>query len=130
MQLRRKSRRTWTDISCISLCNFKQMKSKKGLNRKVLSIDCEEISGMEASIYSEISAEGLRFLKYDIMIGREGLTNISGDTYANMPPVSKTELQALGNSLGRGNACHVQDGIYKPLGVRVAIKVFERECRL
>jgi len=78
---------------------------------------------MEASVYSEISADGLRFLKYDIMIGRAGLTNISGDTYANMPPVSKTEIQALGNLLGKGNACHVQDGIYKPLGVRVAIKV-------
>jgi hypothetical protein len=96
---------------------------KKGLTKKPLSIDCDEISGMEASVYSEISADGLRFLKEDIMIGRQGLTNISGDTYANMPPVSKTELQALGNVLGKGNACHVQDGIYKPLGVRVAIKV-------
>lgn len=56
----------------------------------MLSIDCDEISGMEASVYSEISADGLRFLKYDIMIGREGLTNISGDTYANMPVVSKS----------------------------------------
>lgn len=78
---------------------------------------------MEASVFSEINQDGLRFLKYDIMIGRGGLTNISGDTYANMPPVSKNELQPLGNILGRGNACQVSDGLYKPLGVKVAIKV-------
>jgi hypothetical protein len=36
------------------------MKSKKKLN---LKIDCEEISEMEKSIFSEIGSDGLRFLR-------------------------------------------------------------------
>lgn len=99
------------------------MKTKKGLNKKPLSINCDEISEMEASVYSEFTAEGVRFLKYDIVISKEGLTNFSGDTYANLPPMSKSDLITTGNILGRGAACLVHDGIYKPLGIRVAIKV-------
>jgi hypothetical protein len=41
------------------------MGPKKKLN---LQIDCEEISEMEKSIYSEIGNDGLRFLKQDIQI--------------------------------------------------------------
>ncbi len=62
------------------------MKGKKKMN---LSIETNEISDMEKSIYSEIGSDGLRFLKYDIHVGPKGLTTISGDEINVLLPTSK-----------------------------------------
>ena len=40
---------------------------------------------MEASFYSEITSDGLKFLKEDIMITKDGLTNLNGESYASIP---------------------------------------------
>ncbi len=49
------------------------LKKKKNLN-----IECEE--NLANSVYSEIGKDGLRFIKDDIKVGKEGLSKISGES--------------------------------------------------
>lgn len=94
-----------------------------GGKRKVnLQIDCEEVSEMEKSIFSEIGSDGLRFLRQDILISTEGIMKISGEPLPWLLPTSKERVSSEGE-LGRGSACVVERGVYLPLGVPVAIKV-------
>jgi hypothetical protein len=81
------------------------MGPKKKLN---LQIDCEEISDMERSIYSEIGNDGLRFLKHDIIITADGLANVSGNVISCLLPTTKHNLSASEVILGKGAACYVQ----------------------
>jgi hypothetical protein len=51
---------------------------KGGFKKKFdLKVECEEDSNLASSIYSEIGPDGLRFLKYDIKVGKQGLTQES-----------------------------------------------------
>ena len=59
---------------------------KKKMN---LSIDCEEVSEMEASMFSEIGKDGLRFLREDIHVGPEGMTTSSGDHISSLLKINK-----------------------------------------
>jgi hypothetical protein len=95
------------------------MGGKRKLN---LQIECEDISEMEKSIFSEIGNDGLRFLKSGVHIGPQGLASITGHLIPALLPTSKGTLQ-VGERLGRGAACVVERGIYAPLGIPVAIKV-------
>jgi hypothetical protein len=52
---------------------------KKKFQRKALSLDCEEENVLANSIYSEIGPDGLKFLKDNIRVSKEGLMKISGD---------------------------------------------------
>lgn len=81
------------------------MKAKKKMN---LQIDCEEISEMEKSIFSEIDAQGLRFLKQDIIISPEGIMHVNGDHISSLLHTNKDTLIASPAVLGRGTACIVQ----------------------
>jgi hypothetical protein len=65
----------------------------------------------------------LRFLKQDIQITAEGLTDISGNVISSLFPMNKDNLFTSEVILGKGAACCVQEGIYKPFGIKVAVKV-------
>lgn len=78
---------------------------KKKIN---LSIDCEEVYEMEASIYSEIGKDGLRFLREDIHVGPEGITTISGDHISSLLKINRDSLSVVNKVLGRGASCVVQ----------------------
>lgn len=65
----------------------------------------------------------MRFLKQDIQITSEGLTDISGNIISSLLPTTKSTLLSSDIILGKGAACCVQEGMYKPLGIKVAIKV-------
>lgn len=94
-----------------------------GGKRKInLQINCEEVSEMEKSVFSEIGSDGLRFLRQDLHIGPEGIMKISGELIPSLLPTSKDKM-AFGGLLGRGSACVVEQGVYCPLEIPVAIKV-------
>ena len=77
---------------------------------------------MEKSIFSEIGSVGLRFLRQDLHIGPEGIMKINGELIPALLPTSKEKLE-FGEVLGRGSACVVEQGVYSPLNIPVAIKV-------
>lgn len=78
-----------------------------GGKRKInLQIECEEITEMEKSIFSEIGSDGLRFIRQDLHIGPEGLMKISGELIPALLPTSRESL-IVGEELGRGAACVV-----------------------
>jgi hypothetical protein len=82
------------------------MKGKKKFN---LQIDCEEISEMEKSIFSEIGNDGLRFLKQDLHISPEGLMTISGNHISALLSTTKNNLVTVNETiLGKGAACVVK----------------------
>jgi hypothetical protein len=62
-------------------------------------------------------------LKQDIQITSEGLMDISGKLINSLFPTNKSNLQISDIILGKGAACHVQEGTYRPLNAKVAIKV-------
>lgn len=65
-------------------------------------------------------SKGLKFLKDDLQIGKEGLTSIaSGEIFAELLP----EDIEFHDVIGRGAAGYVQRAIYKPKGISLAIKV-------
>lgn len=97
-----------------------------------LSIDCEEVYEMESSIFSEIGRDGLRFLREDIHVGREGITTVSGDHISSLLKVNKDTLTLASKFLGRGASCVVQEAVYVPENISVAIKtinVYDRDKR-
>ncbi len=99
-----------------------------GAKRKMnLQIDCEEVTEMEKSVFSEIGSDGLRFLRQDLHIGPEGVMKISGELIPALLPTSKDKL-AIGGELGRGSACVVERGVYSPLDIPVAVKVLHARC--
>ena len=87
-----------------------------------LQIQCEGLSEMEKSIFSQIGADGLRFIKEGIHIGPEGIATITGDLIPTLLPTTKSTL-SVGKYLGKGAACVVESGFYAPLNIPVAIKV-------
>ena len=93
------------------------MKFSKNLE---ISIESEDLN---MSVFSEIGANGLRFLQYDLLISKQGLTSFNGDYYGSLGKVTSDMLETTGRTLGRGATCYVQAGVYKPLGIPVAIKV-------
>ena len=97
------------------------MKHKRKMN---LQIDCEEVTEMEKSIFSEIGNDGLRFLRHGLHIGPEGTMTITGEVIPALLPTSKGTLEVR-DELGRGAACVVERGVYQPLDIQVAIKVSE-----
>jgi hypothetical protein len=52
---------------------------KKGFLKKNLSLDCED-DPLAGSIYSEIGPDGLKFLKDNIRVSKEGLIKITDDS--------------------------------------------------
>ena len=52
---------------------------KKLFQKKNLSLDCDEDEALAGSVYSEIGPDGLKFLKDNIKVSKEGLSKISGD---------------------------------------------------
>ena len=97
--------------------------SSMGGKRKInLQIDCEEVTEMEKSIFSEIGNDGLRFLRHGLHIGPEGTMTITGEVIPSLLPTTKTSL-SVSEELGRGAACVVEKGLYRPLDIPVAIKV-------
>lgn len=46
---------------------------KKTFQKKNLSLDTEEDQALAGSVYSEIGPDGLRFLKENIRVSKEGL---------------------------------------------------------
>lgn len=78
---------------------------------------------MEKSIFSEIGSDGLRFLKEGVHIGPQGVATITGQLIPALLPTSKATLE-VGERLGKGAACIVERGVYAPLNIPVAIKVY------
>ena len=95
---------------------------KKLFQKKNLSLECEEDSALAGSIYSEIGPDGLKFLKDNIKVSKEGLHKTTGDMI-NFQPICMEQIQVINKHLGRGASGTVQEGIYKPLNTKVAIKV-------
>jgi hypothetical protein len=52
---------------------------KKPFQKKNLSLDCEEENALAGSIYSEIGPDGLKFLKDNIKVSKEGLHKTGTD---------------------------------------------------
>ena len=98
---------------------------KGGFKKKFdLKVDCEEDSNLASSIYSEIGPDGLRFLKYDIKVSKHGLTQESASYQSQRSNFRLEDIESSGKKIGRGTAAQVEEGVYKPLGIKVAIKVF------
>ncbi len=57
-----------------------EKKKNNKWQKKNMSI-IDDVDQLSSSIYTEISADGLKFIKDDIKVGREGLSRISGDKY-------------------------------------------------
>lgn len=87
---------------------------------------------METSIFSEIGKDGLRFLREDIHVGPEGITTISGDHISSLLRVNKDSLNLMSKFLGKGASCVVQEAVYVPENINVAIKninIYDRDKR-
>ena len=52
---------------------------KKLFQKRNLSLDCEDDGAMTGSVYSEIGPDGLKFLKDNIKVSKDGLLKLSGD---------------------------------------------------
>lgn len=91
-------------------------------NPKNLEIDIDN-EDLNSSVFSKIDKNGIRFLEFDLMIGKEGLTSLNGEYYGSIGKMSSEEVENSGKALGKGATCFVEAGVYKPLGQHVAIKV-------
>jgi hypothetical protein len=103
---------------------------KKAFQKKNLSLDCDD-DPLAGSIYSEIGPDGLKFLKDNIKVSREGLIKMS-DNSNHMQPINMEQIQIINKHLGRGASGSVSEAIYKPLNVRVAVKsinAYDKEKR-
>lgn len=49
--------------------------------------------------------------------------SLNGEYYGSIGKLSSENFETTGENLGRGATCYVQAGLYKPLGIPVAIKV-------
>lgn len=87
-----------------------------------LQIDCEEVEQMQKSLFSEIGSDGLRFIRQDLHIGPKGMMTIAGELIPALFHTTKDNL-LIGEELGRGAACVVEQGVYSPLNIPIAIKV-------
>ncbi|CAD8109335.1 unnamed protein product [Paramecium sonneborni] len=102
---------------------------KKTFQKKNLCLDTDEDSVQAGSVYSEIGPDGLRFLKENIKVSKDGL-QVQGQQ--QLQPINADYIQIVNKHLGRGAAGTVSEAIYKPLGIRVAIKsinAYDREKR-
>lgn len=106
------------------------MKKKPSFKSRGLSLDePEENNPLAQSIYSQIDRDGLKFLKDDIKVGKDGLTK--GDNLTQIQSITKEDLEFFG-LLGKGAAGQVVEGLYKPNNQRVAIKsinIYDRDKR-
>jgi hypothetical protein len=77
---------------------------------------------MEKSLFSEIGNDGLRFIRQDLHISPEGMMKMGGELIPALFQTTKDNL-LIGQELGRGAACVVEQGVYSPLNIPIAIKV-------
>jgi len=98
---------------------------KKKLKKPMgLSLETEEPPDpLAQSTYTRIDSEGLKFIKDDIKVSKEGLSKISGGEELNKYLAVKKEDLDFGDLLGVGAAGQVQQAVYKPLNVPIAVKV-------
>ena len=94
---------------------------KKKFQKKNLSLECDD-DPLAGSIYSEIGPDGLKFLKDNIRVSKEGLIKIS-DNSNHFQPINMSQIQIINKHLGRGASGSVCEALYKPLNVKVAVKV-------
>lgn len=82
------------------------MKKCPAIKKKInIQIECDD--ELANSVYSEIGPDGLRFLKDDIKVSKEGLTKVSGDNYKNFSSIKIDDIESSGKMIGGGAACSV-----------------------
>ena len=80
-----------------------------------LTVECQEEDNLLASsVYSEIGPDGLIFLKYDIKVGKDGLTSQIKCDNPQSHILRMDDIQGSGKNIGGGSAASVEEGIYKP----------------
>eukprot|EP00829_Urostomides_striatus_P017094 TRINITY_DN5801_c0_g1_i1.p1 TRINITY_DN5801_c0_g1~~TRINITY_DN5801_c0_g1_i1.p1 ORF type:complete len:138 (+),score=25.47 TRINITY_DN5801_c0_g1_i1:33-446(+) len=98
-------------------------------NKKKLKLDCDSDEGMSGSMSFEVGSEGLNFIKENLQLGKQGITNAStGEMFSSLGP----EDIELYDVLGKGAAGVVMRALHKPTGNMLAIKtinVYERDRR-
>ncbi|CAG9323638.1 unnamed protein product [Blepharisma stoltei] len=105
------------------------MKKKPTMTKKMLKLasDSEE-ENMENSMSIEIGADGLKFIKEGLDIGRKGFARDERGTVISIQP---QDLE-MGKFRGRGSAAIVQEALHKPTGTLLALKsinVYDKEKR-
>ena len=65
---------------------------------------------MEASIFSEIGKDGLRFLREDIHVGPEGMTTISGDHISSLLKINKESLAGIDDGVASDIHSYIEKG--------------------
>ncbi|EGR27169.1 protein kinase domain protein [Ichthyophthirius multifiliis] len=97
---------------------------KKG-KKKPPQIQVED--ELEKSKNSEIGSQWLDFINNGIKISNDGIRK------GNLEfQFDKNDVVSTGKCIGEGVACQVEEGIYKPLNIKVAIKkikIYDREKR-
>eukprot|EP01017_Pseudomicrothorax_dubius_P038417 TRINITY_DN5753_c0_g1_i2.p1 TRINITY_DN5753_c0_g1~~TRINITY_DN5753_c0_g1_i2.p1 ORF type:complete len:260 (-),score=47.85 TRINITY_DN5753_c0_g1_i2:465-1244(-) len=98
--------------------------------KKKLLLD--RIDDLAQSLSCEIDAEGIKFLKADVRVGREGMQKLStGEKMTALESISSRDI-TLGGFLGKGGAGYVMEGIYNPENVPIAIKavnIYDKDKR-
>jgi len=102
------------------------MKSKKKPNLATL-----DENTMASSISCEFGPDGIQFLRANIKITKNGMCKITGDQILPLSIVQASEVE-YGAEIGRGSSGFVQEGIYKPENIPIAIKtinVYDKDKR-
>jgi len=94
-----------------------------------LDIGSDEEDPMSGSMSFEIGAEGLKFIKENLQLGKHGLSNATtGEIFASIGP---QDIEFF-DIIGKGAAGVVQRAVHKQTGMQLAIKtinVYERDRR-
>lgn len=100
--------------------------------KKSLYLDSVGDESPSNSTYScELGPDGIRFLRENIKVTKDGLCKLSGDEITPLSIVRSEEME-YGGEIGRGASGSVQEAIYKPLNLPVAVKsinVYDRDKR-
>jgi len=100
--------------------------------RKALFLESVEDESQITSSHScELGPDGIRFVRDNIKVTKNGMCKLSDDEITPLSIVNSEEIE-YGGEIGRGASGSVQEAIYKPLNLPVAVKsinVYDRDKR-
>lgn len=100
--------------------------------KKALFIDSVDDESPVTSSYScELGPDGIRFVRDNIKVTGGGVCKVTEDGITPLSEVRSDEIE-YGGEIGRGASGSVQEAIYKPLNLPVAVKainVYDRDKR-
>jgi len=100
--------------------------------KKALFLESVEDEGHITSSHScELGPDGIRFVRDNIKVTKNGMCKLSEDEITPLSIVNSEEIE-YGGEIGRGASGSVQEAVYKPLELPVAVKsinVYDRDKR-